>query len=172
MILITLGTGIGGGIIVDGKVYEGAGSAGEIGHICVEPGGRPCPCGRKGCWEQYASVTALLNNATERAKLNPDSILGKKLIQNGTLDGFTFFDAVSENCPVATEIFDEFINWLSIGIDSLVCIFDPDMIVISGGISAIGDVLTLSIAKKISSNIPIKTSILQNDAGIIGAASL
>jgi len=172
MLLITLGTGIGGGIITDGKVYEGRGSAGEIGHICISVGGRPCPCGRKGCFEQYASVSALISDATQKAKENPESVLGKKLAENGSLNGVTFFDAVTENCPVALSVFDKFTDYLAVGIDSLASIFDPDLIVISGGISATGDLLTHSLEKKVSSGVPIKTSILQNDAGIIGAASL
>lgn len=172
LLLLTLGTGIGGGIIADGKIYEGCGSAGEIGHFCIEYDGRPCPCGLKGCFEQYASVSALIADAEATAKAHPESILGKKLEQNGFLNGLTFFDALDEGCPFAKEVFERYTDYLAAGINSLKNIFDPEIIVLSGGISAVGDVLTHALSQKVNSDIPIKTSILQNDAGIIGAASL
>ena len=172
LILITLGTGIGGGIIINGAVYEGNGNAGEIGHMCVCHGGKPCSCGRKGCWEQYASVSALMDMAKKAATASPDSLLGRLYTEKSTMSGEVFFEAYEQKCPKASAVFDEYITWLAEGINTLISIFAPDMIVISGGISAVGTVLTKPLSDKVSAQIPIKTSILQNDAGIIGAASL
>ncbi len=173
MILVTLGTGIGGGIILGGKIYEGKGSAGEIGHMCLIKDGKSCGCGKNGCWEKYAAASVLCELAEDAAKENTDSILYDAYIRNNNrINGKKFFESYNQGCPVATKVFDLYIDYLCQGLESLISIFDPDMIVLSGGISAVGDTLIKPIKEKLSTDIPIKTSILANNAGIIGAASL
>jgi len=172
ILLITLGTGIGGGIILGDRVYEGNGCAGEIGHMIIETNGRECPCGLKGCFEQYASTSALIKDATKAANENPDSLLAGLLKENGKLNGVLILGAVKDGCPVANKVFDQYTTWLANGIDGLINIFDPDMVVISGGISNAGEALTNPIQKKIHFSVPVKCSKLKNDAGIIGASIL
>ena len=172
-VAVTLGTGVGGGIVIDGKLFSGAHYAGgELGHTVINVDGEQCSCGRKGCWEQYASVSALMDMAKKAATASPDSLLGRLYTEKSTMSGEVFFEAYEQKCPKASAVFDEYITWLAEGINTLISIFAPDMIVISGGISAVGTVLTKPLSDKVSAQIPIKTSILQNDAGIIGAASL
>lgn len=172
-IVITLGTGVGGGIIIDNRIYEGAGSGGELGHMCIQHNGIPCSCGQKGCYEKYASATALIRYATEHAQANPDSILAKKYTANGSkLNGLMIFDSEREGCPVAKKVIDIYADYVACGINSYIFIFDPDMIVISGGISNAGDLLLDPIRAKIPFDIPLKAAQLKNDAGIIGASLL
>ena len=171
MVMVTLGTGIGGGIIIDKKIYVGAGEAGEIGHMCVEAGGKKCACGAQGCWECYASATALVEATKEAANNNPDSILAKLAAKNG-VDGKTVFDAVKENCPVGQAVLDKYLTYLSVGIKNIVNVFNPDIVVISGGLSEAGEALSKPLLEKLGVNIKIEISKLGNDAGVIGAALL
>lgn len=173
LLMVTLGTGIGGGIIIDGKIYRGAGGAGEIGHMCVQADGIECPCGQKGCWEQYASVGALIKNAVKAAKDNPDSILAKKIEKNlGRCDGKLVFEALDEGCETAKNILEKYFDYLAIGLNSIINIFNPGMVVLGGAIAESGDALLLPIKERLKSGIPIKVSRLANDAGITGAALL
>ena len=149
VLTITLGTGIGSGIIINGKIYEGFGSAGEAGHLIIVHGGKKCPCGQRGCWERYASASVLIEEAEKSAKNNPESILGKKYIADGRVGGISFFDAVKEGCPVALKCLDKYTDYVADGLNSLIFIFNPEMIVISGGISNAGDLLLDPIKKKI-----------------------
>lgn len=170
MILITLGTGIGGGIILDGRIFSGNGSAGEIGHMCIETNGLPCPCGGEGCWEQYASVTALMRQTREAIEKNPDSILadcGKEKVS-----GRTVFAAIEKGCPVAEQVLDTYLDYLAAGITGLLRIFDITTILISGGLSNAGDALLIPLKEKIKLPCELKVATLKNDAGIIGAAAL
>lgn len=167
-IAVTLGTGIGGGIIVDGKLLTGVnGAAGEIGHMVIDREGIPCKCGRIGCFEQYASATALVRKAKE-----------KNLLVSSAKDVFDLAD--SDNL-IACEIVDDFIEYLSVGLTDLINIFQPEMISIGGGLAGRGDKLLVPLLEKIESKrytkysksqTIIKCGILGNDAGIIGAASL
>lgn len=173
MFLITIGTGIGGGIIINKKIYTGAkGNAGEIGHMSIEADGIPCVCGSCGCWEKYASCSALIEQTEHAARKNPDSILAKVIEKNCVVDGKTVFEAMNEGCPVAEKVFEKYINYLAIGVKNVINIFHPETIVIAGGISEAGSMLLEPLVKKVKSNVPIKISRLQNDAGIIGAALL
>lgn len=172
-IMITLGTGIGGGIVIDGKLYEGRGSAGEIGHICIKADGVKCNCGLTGCFENYASATALIRYANEQADLNPDSILAQKRTDNnGILNGILLFESIRENCPTAKKTLDIFTDYLAAGINGLIFVFDPDIIIISGGISNAGDALLNPVKEKIKFDIPVEIATMKNDAGILGAALL
>lgn len=171
LVMISLGTGIGGGIIIDGKIHEGRGSAGEIGHMSVNFEGEKCRCGEKGCFENYASASALLNMAKTAALENTDSILYKLYIQNNEeMNGKLFFKAVEENCRIAAKVLEKYTEYLSVGIKNLLNIFDPDSIILSGGITNADELLLAPIKDKIDAN--IKISELKGDAGVIGAALL
>lgn len=171
LVMITLGTGIGGGIIADGKIYEGGGSAGEIGHMCIDPFGTECACGKKGCWEKYASASALLKLAESEAKKAPESLLAKIFDEKG-VSGESFFEAEKQKCPVAKGTFDIYLTYLAAGINGLKNIFDPDMIVLSGGLANAGELLLNPLKEKLDSDLQIEISVLKNDAGICGAALL
>ncbi len=172
-IMITIGTGIGGGIIIKNKIYHGKGDAGEIGHIIVQKDGIPCNCGQNGCIEKYASASALCQNAEKAALENKTSVLYNLYKENNCeMNGKIVFGAIHKDCPIAKAVLDEFISYLAVGITSLIRIFSPDLIVISGGITAEGETLLTPLAEKIKLNVPIKISSLQSDAGIVGAALL
>ena len=171
MVMVTLGTGIGGGIIIGKKIYMGRGEAGEIGHMCIELGGKKCACGASGCWERYASATALAEMADEAIKANPESILAKTAA-GASPDGKTVFAAIESGCTVAKRILDKYLDYLAIGINNVINVFSPEAIIISGGLSEAGDALALPLADRISSKVMIRFSRLGNDAGIIGAALL
>jgi len=169
LIFVTLGTGIGGGIILGGKLYTGSdGRAGEIGHICVEVDGEDCGCGRRGCWERYASASGLVRMAEAAAAENPESELAR-LVKRGA-SGRTVFEALRAGCPVGSAVFDRYMDYLATGIFGLENIFSPDKIIIGGGISAAGDELLLPLREKLGVGDTLQLSALGNDAGLIGAA--
>lgn len=173
LVMITLGTGVGGGIIIDNKIYEGAGCAGEIGHFCIIENGRECSCGKKGCFEQYASATALVRIACDIAKENPESMLAEMYMENGgKLSGKDIEKAIVGGCEAAARAMDMYTDSLANGIDGIASIFDPDMIVLSGGITNMGDILTEPLRRKLFTEVPVVISVLKNDAGSIGAALL
>ncbi len=173
IVMVTLGTGVGGGIIVNNQICHGKYSTGEIGHIIVQAkDGLPCPCGQFGCWEQYASVTALIRQAKEACDKNKDSMLNKLYEKNQKLDGEIIFEAINSGCPVAKEVFDEYIDWLCVGIKSLINIFGSDAIILAGGITKQGDALLKPLKEKLNTEVKIEISQLQNDAGALGAAML
>lgn len=174
IVLVTLGTGVGGGIVMDKRICRGKNSMGEIGHIVVQTeGGLPCPCGLSGCWEQYASATALIREATNAAKSNPDSVLAKLYEGNfEEMTGELIFDALDSGCPVAKEVFDQYIKYLAVGIRSIVNVFGPDAIVLAGGITKQGEKLINPLKQLLPADIRIEISNLQSDAGALGAAVL
>ncbi len=174
IIMVTLGTGVGGGIIIDGRICHGRYSMGEIGHIIVQSkGGLPCACGQTGCWEQYASVTALIREATQACIEDKDSVLYELYSKNNNkLDGKLIFDALEQNCPVAKKVFDEYIEWLVIGLKNLINIFGPDAIILAGGITKRSNILIDAVRKSLDTPVKIEISKLQNDAGALGAAML
>lgn len=178
MILLTLGTGVGGGIIINGKIFDGyyAGGA-EIGHTTLISGGQLCTCGRKGCLEAYASATGLIRMAKEAMEKNKSSILH----QCEKIDGAAIFHAAQEGDDLANEIVDQYIQYLSEGIINCVNIFRPEKILLGGGISHAGDRLIKPINAYIKDRcfggdkavVPeVSRMKLGNDAGIIGAANL
>lgn len=174
-VFVTLGTGVGGGIIIDGKLLRGVnGGGGELGHTVFVPGGRLCGCGRKGCWESYASVTGLINDAKEK---------GGWFAAQSDITGRTPFEGAAAGIPEAIEVRDNWINNVALGVCSLVNIFQPDRLVIGGGISKEGETLMAPIRKFVEENAYIhavsgvrRTEIsaakLGNDAGLLGAAFL
>ncbi len=181
-VAVTLGTGVGSGIIVNGKIVVGANyCAGEMGHtvICVD--GIPCNCGRKGCWEQYSSATALISQTKEAMKNNPDSIMWQLTGGIDNVSGRTAFDAMRQGDAAATAVVDKYIYYLSIGICNIINTLQPDIVCIGGGVSHEGDYLLKPLQKHIEEQrysiySKIQTKIvaaqLGNDAGIFGAALL
>lgn len=178
-VAVTLGTGIGGGIIIDGKIYKGAnGVAGEIGHMTLVHNGIPCNCGRKGCWEVYGSVTALVNQTKASIAKHPESLMKKYADERGVINGRTAFDAAKNGDKVAKEVINRYIEYVAGGIVSIINILQPDKLVIGGGISREGDYLIKPITEYIRKYdynrffkpVKIDHAKLFNDAGIIGAA--
>ena len=185
-VMITLGTGVGGGIIIDGKIYSGFNYAGaELGHIVIVYDGVPCSCGRKGCWEAYSSATALVRMTKEKMEANKDSKMWE--LCSGDINrasGKTSFNAAREGDKAAIELVDEYISYLACGICNILNIFQPEIISIGGGISneksnlidpLIAKVREQEYGAKSGVDRPftqIKIAELRNDAGIIGAAAL
>ena len=179
---ITLGTGVGGGIIIDGKIYDGFNcAAAELGHIVIVVDGEQCGCGRQGCWEAYASATALIRQTKAAIEQNPDSLMAKAAQEKGKVSGRTAFDAMRAGCPVAKAVVDQYIKYLASGLTNMVNIFQPEVLCIGGGISHEGDTLLKPVMEHIERDRYSKYSkhqtrlcaaALGNDAGIIGAACL
>ena len=182
-IMITLGTGVGGGIIIDGKVYSGFNyAAAELGHMMIVANGNPCSCGLNGCWEAYSSATALIRSTREAMESNPDTVMWEMCEGNlANVNGRTAFNAMRQGDMVAAEVIDMYIEYLAVGIINIINIFCPEVLSIGGGISnekdRLLDMLLPRIGMRIySSNSPRRTLIkiaeLGNEAGIIGAAAL
>ena len=183
-VTITLGTGIGGGIIHHGKIWHGAnGIAGEVGHMSIDINGKPCPCGRKGCWEQYASATALKKMTREAMEANPGSILARVIAENNDhVSGQSAFMAAREGCTVGKEVTRQYIDYLAAGITNIVNIFQPDTLAIGGGVSNEADEQLLIPVQELVSALSVpcmeekRTRIVKaelgTDAGMIGAALL
>lgn len=181
-VMITLGTGVGGGIVIDGKVYSGFNYAGgELGHIVIEKDGVQCSCGRKGCWEAYSSATALIRMTKE--KIEECRVQGRETIMADAprVSGRTACDAMRAGDAAAKEVYDKYVSYLACGLANIVNIFQPEVISIGGGISGEGQSLIDSLLPIIRSEgyggdtVPhteIKIAKLGNDAGIIGAAML
>jgi len=171
--MITLGTGIGGGIVIDRKIYSGLGDAGEIGHMCIQADGILCPCGQRGCWEKYASVSALVEQMQAAAKENKDSLLYQMIQENHEMvDGKLIFSAIKQGCEVAKAVFDKYLDWLTVGIRNVIMIFRPETVVLAGGITTEKELLLKPLIERVASDVPIKISKLQSDAGVVGAALL
>ena len=169
LIMVTLGTGVGGGIAIDGKPYLGTkGYGGELGHMVIKYDGLPCPCGLVGCYEQYASVTALIRQAKEAIAAHPDSLLAQKAGEN--FSALDIFNAKEEGCPVAAAVIDRYAAYITIGLNSFENIFQPDAFVIGGAISSQEENLLSLVRAKLDKPANLFTSALKNDAGIIGAA--
>ena len=180
MVLITLGTGVGGGIIIDGKIYAGMRSAGaELGHTVLVLDGEPCTCGRRGCWEAYASATALIRQTGQAALANPDSALAAIPAQD--INGRTAFDAADRGDAAAQAVVDRYCEYVAAGLTDLVNALAPERILLGGGISRQGERLLGPVREYVATHcfgqregaIPvIAAAKLGNEAGIIGAAAL
>ncbi|MBQ8249033.1 MAG: ROK family protein [Clostridia bacterium] len=185
-IMVTLGTGVGGGIIIDHKVYSGFNFAGgELGHMCIEYGGRQCTCGIKGCWEAYSSATALINMTKEKIdecnKNGIPTLMNEIAEKAGKVSGKTAFAAMKQGDAPAKEVVDMYISYLACGIISMINIFQPEILVIGGGICNEGDNLMKPLEELVFAGTftgrriaatTLKIAELGNDAGIIGAAAL
>lgn len=181
-LVVTVGTGIGGGIIIDGKIYSGVnGIAGEIGHMSLFPGGVQCGCGRMGCWEAYASATALKRQTREAMSAHPDSLMWKHASTLDKVSGKTAFRAMREGDPTAAQVVEQYIYYLAEGLTNCINILQPEVICIGGGVSHEGDALMVPLREQVQryrfgrGNIRhprIVAAQLSGEAGIIGAAML
>ncbi len=181
-VMITLGTGVGGGIIIDNKVYSGFNYAGgELGHIVIKVDGAPCSCGRKGCWEAYSSATALIRMTKE--KIEECRATGRTTIMadQPKVSGRTACDAMRAGDAAGKEVYDKYIRYLASGLATIINIFQPEVISLGGGVSNEGQSLIDSLLPIIRSEqygggvVPLtdlRIATLGNDAGIIGAAML
>ena len=186
MVCITVGTGIGGGVVVDGELLRGAnGVAAELGHMRVVPGGHRCGCGSRGCLEQYASGKALVREG--RAQAESGSLAAVQMLSvcgitdPAELTGPMITDAAMQGDPCAVELLEDLGRWLGEGVASLATIFDPSLVVVGGGVSAAKDLIMKSAVQAFERVLPAKANRphapftlaeLGNDAGLIGAADL
>ena len=182
-VAVTLGTGVGSGIIVNGKIVSGVNYAGgEMGHTVIMVNGLQCNCGRKGCWEQYASATALISQTKAAMLENKDSKMWQ--LCNGNVDnasGRTAFDAMRLGDETAQKVVDNYIYYISVGITNIINTFQPEFVCVGGGISHEGETLLAPLRKHVESErysiyasrqTKIVAAELGNDAGIFGAALL
>ena len=182
VIVVTLGTGVGGGIIIDGKIYTGFNFCGaELGHTVIEFNGRQCSCGRKGCFEAYSSATALINMTKEAMDAHKDSKMWEIAGSLDGVDGKTAFDGMRANDPAAKEVVDMYIEYLGCGLTNIINTFQPEVLLIGGGICKEGKNLTEPLNEIIKCDsycidaertTKLDICKLGNDAGIIGAAFL
>ncbi len=185
-VMITLGTGVGGGIIIDGKIYSGFNHAGgELGHIVIEKDGRQCGCGRRGCWEAYSSATGLTNMTKEKVQelmlKNIPSVMVDSYKANNKISARTAFDAMRKNDQEGIKLVNTYIEYLACGIANIINIFQPEVLSIGGGISnekhyLLDPLMQLVDKEQYTRNNSAKTVVkiaeMGNDAGIVGAAGL
>lgn len=182
-VIVTLGTGVGGGFILNGKLYAGGGVVGEVGHMVIERGGVACNCGRKGCWEAYASATALVRQTREAMAAHPDSLLNTVAAENhGVVEGRTAFQAAERGDRAALDLCRNYVDYLAAGVTNLVNILQPEVLAVGGGVAGAPDALLMDPLRKLveaecyprhAGRLPrILRAELGNDAGIIGAALL
>ena len=178
-VLITLGTGVGGGIILDGKLWRGFNGAGaELGHTSIIMNGEPCTCGRRGCFEAYASVTALISQTKRAMAEYPDSLMNKIAEERGVVNGRTSFDCARMGDEVAIAVRDRYIEYIAEGVVNIINTIQPEVFVIGGGISREGDTILTPLKKIVEQNdynkympkTEIRIAKLFGDAGIVGAA--
>lgn len=183
-VAVTIGTGIGSGLIVDGKIYSGFNSAAsELGHMSINFNGIKCGCGRKGCWETYASATACIRQTKKAARENPDSLINK--LVEGELERITAktaFDAARQGDKTGLMVVEKYIRYIGEGLANIVNIFQPEVILIGGGVCKEGEFLLSPLRKYITENTfapahnikiaELSVAQMGNDAGIVGAAML
>jgi glucokinase len=185
VLALTVGTGLGGGAVQDGRVLRGEyGAAAEVGHVVMVPGGRPCPCGLQGCLERYASGTALVRRAREVAVASP--VLAHDLLERaggdaGAIDGPMVTAAARAGEVAALQVLDEIGSWLGRGVAQLAAVLDPGAVVIGGGVSAAGDLLLSPLLDAYAKNLTgrghrptarVALAELGAEAGLVGAADL
>ncbi len=181
LVMLTIGTGIGGGLVLNGKVYRGSiGAGAELGHVVVDENGPPCQgnCPNHGCVETYASGTAIARHGKAVAEREPDSALGRALAE-GPIVGRTVTELAMKGDPLAREVVAGAGRHLGVALASLANVFDPDVIVIGGGVSAVGDIMLDPAREELRSRAlppmnktPVKLAELGPDAGMIGAAAM
>lgn len=177
---ITIGTGIGSGIIIDGNIYAGANGAGcECGHMVIHRGGEACSCGRRGCFEAYASAPALIRRTKERVEQYPDSLLAGQAHQSRHIGGRTAFQAAAMGCPVAKNLLNDYFEDLAIGLGNLANCFFPERMILGGGISQEGEAFKEALQPLFEKELfkaeglpqpQLYLAELGNRAGVIGAA--
>lgn len=181
-VIITLGTGVGAGIIIGGKIFSGSNFAGgEIGHTVIVVDGYECSCGRKGCFEAYSSATGLIRMTREAAEANPQSKICQLVEADGRISARTAFNAAKMLDDAGQAVVDRYIKHLACGITNTINVFQPDILCIGGGVCNEGDNLLIPLKEEVKKNVYSKNSKknteicickLGNDAGIIGAAML
>lgn len=183
-VAITLGTGVGSGIVINRKLYTAFnGAAGELGHTLLYADGEPCTCGRKGCWEAYASATALIRETERAADENPESLLARLVAENGgKANGKIAFDAAKKGDDAGKKVVDMYLKAVAEGIVNVINIFQPEVVVIGGGVSKEGEGLINPVREYVgkyvygaAEGVPfgdVRLAKLGNDAGILGAALL
>ena len=182
-VAVTLGTGVGSGIIIGGKIVTGVNyAAGEMGHMVIKFDGVQCNCGRRGCWEQYASATALIAQTKDAMRKNQDSVMWQLVKDNiDMVNGRTAFDAMRMNDAAGKEVVDKYIMYIATGVINIINALQPEIICIGGGISHEGDFLLDPLNKLVqrerysvyaTTQTKIVAAELGNDAGIFGAALL
>lgn len=183
LVMLTLGTGVGSGIVFNGKLFEGNLGAGvELGHEVIKIGGEKCTCGRKGCLEAYASATALIRQAQKAMESDKDSLPWKLTDGNKeNVNGKIVFDALREGDKTAEKVVKKYTEYLAAGVTNVINAFHPQAIVLGGGIRAAGDVFLTPLKSEVNRGIfggtkfaPVEIVMarLGNDAGIYGAAAL
>lgn len=185
MVCVTVGTGIGGGLVLGGQLFRGShGVAAEIGHMCVDPGGRLCGCGKRGCWEQYASGNALVREARYLASERRHEAAKLLALGDGTPEGVKgahITKAAQEGDPVALGAFDSIARWLGVGMADVTALLDPGVFVIGGGVSEAGDLLLGAVKRAYKESVSgsdirpiaeVRLAELGNKAGVVGAADL
>ena len=182
MLMLTLGTGVGGGIILDGKIYDGFNfAAGELGHTVIVKDGYPCACGRKGCFEQYASASGLIRLTKEEMERSPESAMWQYSPDLSKVNGLTSFECAKAGDAAAQRVVDSYISYLACGVANMMNIFQPEILCIGGGVCGQGDNLLNPLSEIVfkeqyAKTNPNKTTLviatLGNDAGIVGAAAL
>ncbi|WP_405162234.1 ROK family protein [Nocardia sp. NBC_01499] len=184
VVLIAIGTGIGAALLIDGRLYRGThGVAPELGHLQVVPQGRACPCGKHGCWERYCSGTALADTAIEMLATDPvRSVLAKDVYRDpGSLTGRRVANAAQDGDPLAVRVMEDFARWLGLGLAFVSDIFDPDLVVIAGGVSSSAPLFLDEAREEYARSVTgaghrplarIRTTQLGEAAGMIGAADL
>ncbi len=181
-VMITLGTGVGGGVILNGTVLTGCAYGGaELGHMVIEKDGRPCSCGRKGCLEAYCAATALVKLTKEKFAVSPDSLMVEMCEGDiNRVGGKTAFAAMKKGDKAGAEVVDTFISYLAVGVANLINIFQPEIFTIGGGVSGEGDNLLIPLKEKVCQEVyskdntlktDLRVATLGNDAGIIGAGA-
>lgn len=181
-VAITLGTGVGSGIIVGGKIVNGVNyAAGEMGHMVIMVDGEECNCGRKGCWERYASATALISQTKAAMLKNKDSIMWEIAGSIDDVNGRTSFDAWRRGDKAATDVVNTYIHYVATGIINIINALQPEIICVGGGVGHEGENILKPLRKEIESEryslhsskqTKIMSAVLGNDAGILGAALL
>lgn len=181
-VFLTLGTGVGGGIIINGKPYSGAhGCGSEIGHMMIRMGGERCTCGNYGCFERYASATAIIREARKAVAAHPESSMMASCGGDPErINAKIVIDAAKTGDETAKTVFDGYVHGLAVGIINIINMLDPEVIVLGGGVSAAGDFLLDAVREAVKPMVFFKTmpyarielARLGNDAGIIGAAML
>ncbi len=182
-VMVTLGTGVGGGIVINGKIYSGFnGAGGEIGHMVIEHNGLQCTCGRRGCWETYSSATGLITMTKESMMVNRNSLMWKLVDGNiENVSGKTAFQAAAKGDKAARGVCAQYTDYLACGLVNIINIFQPDMISIGGGVSKEGANLLDPVVEIVERDqftrrnrkkTEIRIAELGNDAGIIGASLL
>lgn len=182
VVVITLGTGVGGGVIIDGKIYSSFNFCGaELGHTVIEKDGRACSCGRKGCFEAYSSATALIAMTKEAMESDKDSKMWKIADSQGKVNGKTAFDGMRMGDKTSEKVVEKYLSYLGTGLVNMVNIFQPEVLLIGGGICKEGETITKPLEKIIADesycidpeqSTKLDVAKLGNDAGIIGAAFL